>query len=596
MQQSKIRNFSIIAHIDHGKSTLSDKIMQMTDTVSFRHNENQILDDMDVEKSHGVTVRSRTVRNIYHAKNNQTYELNLIDTPGHVDFSYEVSKSLSASDGVILLVDATKGVQAQTVANYKIAKANHLPVIPVINKVDNKNSQIDMCEQQIYDLDSELIDKTIYHISAKTGLNVDQVLEAIVNEIPQPNGDVNAPLKGLIFDSTYDSYKGVIAYVRIYNGTLKANQKLKFMSNNHSFDDNEIGIFTPSLKPIQELSAGDIGYVVTGIKNPRGVRVGDTITSKLNPTEYAIPGYKPIHSVVYAGIYPKDSNYDDLKMAIEKLSLNDSSLYYTEDNSNSLGQGFRCGFLGMFHLQIVRERLINDFDMAVIVTNPNVNYHVMMNKDGSVKNIDNPAKMPDFSKIDMIEEPYDEVNIKVPASSMNKVMDLANQNRGELITMDNQTDLISLTYKLPVAEIAYNFFNKLKSASHGYATFDTAFLEYKESDIVKISIDINYAPVDTLTFIVHRNNANQLAQSIVHKLKYVMPKKLYPIPVQSYVEGRVIARVDVPPLRKNAAVSGEKKSVSKKQALLRRQNINKRKNLSANIVLPQKVFDAILGI
>ncbi|TPR23311.1 elongation factor 4 [Apilactobacillus timberlakei] len=596
MEQRNIRNFSIIAHIDHGKSTLSDKIMQITDTVSFRNHESQILDDMDVEKSHGVTVRSRTVRNLYHARNGQTYELNLIDTPGHVDFSYEVSKSLSASDGVILLVDATKGVQAQTVANYKIAKANHLPVIPVINKVDNKNAQIDMCEQQIYYLDDSLIEKNILHISSKTGLNVDQVLESIVEEIPQPNGDIDAPLKSLIFDSIYDSYKGIIAYVRIYDGKLRANQKLKFMSNNQSFENNEIGIFTPSLKPVKELHSGDIGYIVTGIKDPKGVRVGDTITSKLEPTIHAVPGYKPVRSVVYAGIYPKDSNYDDLKMAIEKLSLNDSSLYYTEDNSDSLGQGFRCGFLGMFHLQIVRERLINDFDISVIVTNPNVNYRVILNGNEAINNIDNPAKMPDFYKINSIEEPYDEVKMKVPASSMSRVMDLANQSRGILITMDNDSNLVELTYELPVAEIAYNFFNKLKSVSHGYATFDTQFLEYKVSDIVKISIDVNYSPVDALTFIVHRNNASQLAQSIVHKLKYVMPKKLYPIPVQAYVEGRVIARVDIPPLRKNAAVSGEKKSISKKQELLRRQNINKRKISSAHIMLPQRVFDAILGI
>ncbi|UQS84833.1 translation elongation factor 4 [Apilactobacillus apisilvae] len=596
MKQSNIRNFSIIAHIDHGKSTLSDQIMKMTDTIKPRHEETQILDDMNVEKEHGVTVRSRTVRNLYHANDGQSYELNLIDTPGHVDFSYEVSKSLSASDGVILLVDATQGVQAQTVANYQIAKANNLPIIPVINKVDNQNAQIESTEQQIYELDDEFLTQDIIKISAKTGMNVDKVLEAIVNEVPAPNGDENNPLKALIFDSHYDSYKGIIAYVRIYDGKLFANQQLELMSDHSVFENNEIGIFTPDLKPDRSLSAGDIGYIVTGMKDPKAIRVGDTITDKNNPTKTPIPGYKPVQSVVFAGIYPQNSDFDDLKMALEKLSLNDSSLNYQEETSESLGQGFRCGFLGMFHLQIIRERLISDFGVSVIITNPNVKYHVYIKKDNELKVVNNPSKMPDFALIDLIEEPFDKVTITIPSDSVNKVMDLVNQSRGILINMDNQGKLVELSYNLPISEIAYNFFNKLKSVSHGYATFDAEFNDYEVSDIVKISIDVNYAPVDALTFITHRNNADSLAQNLVHKLKYVMPKQLYPIPVQAFVEGRVIARIDVPPLRKNAAVSGDKKNVSKKQALLRRQNINKRKSANANITLPQKVFDAVLGI
>ncbi|KOY70849.1 translation elongation factor 4 [Apilactobacillus kunkeei] len=596
MKQANIRNFSIVAHIDHGKSTLSDQIMKMTDTFSFRGNEEQVLDDMKVEQDHGVTVRSRTVRNIYRANDGQEYELNLIDTPGHVDFNYEVEKSVSASDGVILLVDATKGVQAQTVANYRIAKNNNLVIIPVINKVDNQSAQVDMCEQQLYELDESFLEHDIIHISAKTGLNVDQVLEAIVNRIPSPKGDETKPLKAMIFDSHYDSYQGVVAYVKIIDGVIKVNDKLMSMNQKVKFETPELGIFSPQLLPLKELKSGDIGYVITGIKDPADVRVGDTITSQSRQTKQAVAGYQPAHSVVFAGIYPKDADFDDLKVAMEKLKLNDSSIEFVEHVSNSLGPGYRCGFLGMFHLQIVRERLINEFGMSVIITSPNVNYRYTTNNDATLKTINNPSDLPDFSVLKTIEEPFNKVVIETPSETVNDVMTLLSKSRGVLLDMDNTDQLVKMTYSVPLAEIAFNFFNQLKSITHGFATYDSQFMEYVESDIVKITIDVNYAPVDELTFIVHRLSAEKLAQEIVHKLKYVIPRKLYPMPVQGYIEGRVVARVDVPPLRKNAAVSGDKKSVSKKQALLRRQSLNKRKSASEAIQLPQSVFDSILNI
>ncbi|CAI2665245.1 Elongation factor 4 [Apilactobacillus kunkeei] len=596
MKQANIRNFSIVAHIDHGKSTLSDQIMKMTDTFSFRGNEEQVLDDMKVEQDHGVTVRSRTVRNIYRANDGQEYELNLIDTPGHVDFNYEVEKSVSASDGVILLVDATKGVQAQTVANYRIAKNNNLVIIPVINKVDNQSAQVDMCEQQLYELDESFLEHDIIHISAKTGLNVDQVLEAIVNRIPSPKGDETKPLKAMIFDSHYDSYQGVVAYVKVIDGLIKANDKLMSMNQKVKFETPEVGIFSPQLLPLKELKSGDIGYVITGIKDPADVRVGDTITGQARQTKQAVAGYQPAHIVVFAGIYPKDADFDDLKVAMEKLKLNDSSIEFTEHVSNSLGPGYRCGFLGMFHLQIVRERLINEFGMSVIITSPNVNYRHTTKNDATVKTINNPSDLPDFSVLKTIEEPFNKVVIETPSETVNDVMTLLSKSRGVLLDIDNTDQLVKMTYSVPLAEIAFNFFNQLKSITHGFATYDSQFMEYVESDIVKITIDVNYAPVDELTFIVHRLSAEKLAQEIVHKLKYVIPRKLYPMPVQGYIEGRVVARVDVPPLRKNAAVSGDKKSVSKKQALLRRQSLNKRKSASEAIQLPQSVFDAILNI
>ena len=600
MKLANIRNFAIIAHIDHGKSTLADRIMEQTDTVSKRQLSDQLLDSMEVEQAHGVTVKSRSVRNFYQADNGQEYEYNLIDTPGHVDFSYEVSKSLAASDGAILLVDATQGVQAQTVANLRLALKHNLTIIPVINKIDNAAADVAATEAQIRALRPEFADVTILKISAKTGENVHQVLEAIYQKIPAPQGKPAAPLKALLFDSQYDSYQGIIADVRLIDGTLKSQQKLELMQGGSTFNAQAVGIFTPDMKPVKELNAGEVGYLVTGIKDVASVQVGDTLTAAENPTKNAIPHFKPAQSMVYAGFYPKgNTSYEALKQAISKLALNDSAFHYTPEQSEALDAGFRCGFLGIFHLQIIQERLRDEYHVEVLTTAPNATYHVYLKQPQPKQEyltITNPAKFPDFSEIDYVTESYVKAVITTPNEYLGAVMKLCDQHFGEMVDLDNQQDLVTLTYKLPVSEIAYDFFNSLKSITHGFATLDTEFLDYELVDVVKIQIQINYAAVDALDIIVPRQKADLIAHKLVKKLKYTVPRRLYPMPVQAMVENKAIARVDVPPLRKNAAVNGEKRSISKKQQLLRRQSLNKRQAVKSDIKLPQSVFDAILNI
>ena len=600
MKLANIRNFAIIAHIDHGKSTLADRIMEQTDTVSKRQLSDQLLDSMEVEQAHGVTVKSRSVRNFYQADNGQEYEYNLIDTPGHVDFSYEVSKSLAASDGAILLVDATQGVQAQTVANLRLALKHNLTIIPVINKIDNAAADVETTEAQIRALRPEFADVAILKISAKTGENVHQVLEAIYQKIPAPQGNPDAPLKALIFDSQYDSYQGIIADVRLIDGQLQSEQKLQLMQGGSIFNAQAIGIFTPNMQPVKALNAGEVGYVVTGIKDVASVQVGDTLTAADNPTKNAIPHFKPAQSMVYAGLYPKGkTSYEALKQAISKLALNDSAFHYTPEQSEALDAGFRCGFLGIFHLQIIQERLRDEYHVEVLTTAPNATYHVYLKQPEPKQEyvtITNPAKFPDFSEIDYVTESYVKAVITTPNDYLGAVMKLCDQHFGEMVNLDNQQDLVTLTYKLPVSEIAYDFFNSLKSITHGFATLDTEFLDYELVDVVKIQIQINYAAVDALDIIVPRQKADLIAHKLVKKLKYTVPRRLYPMPVQAMVENKSIARVDVPPLRKNAAVNGEKRSISKKQQLLRRQSLNKRQAVKSDIKLPQSVFDAILNI
>lgn len=596
MNPSHIRNFAIIAHIDHGKSTLADRIMEQTQTVNDRQSKAQLLDDLQVEQAHGVTVKSRTVRNYYHADDGQEYEYNFIDTPGHVDFTYEVSKSLAASEGAILLVDATQGVQAQTVANLRLAQDNHLVVIPVVNKIDAAAADVDRTITQIRDLSPEFADVPILKISAKTGLNVHDVMEAIHTTIPAPVGDAQAPLKALVFDSQYDAFKGIIAYVRVVDGQLKANDNLVLMANQQAVAANEIGIFAPARVPAKQLGVGDVGYVVTGLKDPQALRVGDTLTLAANPTETALPGYEPAQSMVFAGFYPQGDRYHDLQLAVEKLALNDTSFHYRPENSEALGAGFRCGFLGIFHLQIIRERLHDEYGLDVLTTAPNVTYRVHLKSTEEPVVVNNPIKFPDYSKIDFVEEPLAKATITTTSESLGPVMKLADQHRGTLQDMNNQGDLVVLNYELPFAEIAYDFFNALKSVSHGYATLTTALAGYDLADVVKIEVHVNYARVDALSFVVHREDAPRVAQELVHKLKFVIPRKLYPMPVQSVVEGKALARVDVPPLRKNAAANGEKKSASKKAAQLRRQSANKRQAAHSDIELPQEVFNAVLDL
>ena len=571
MELTHIRNFSIIAHIDHGKSTLADQIMALTQTVSARQMSDQLLDDLTVEKSHGVTVKARTARNLYQADDGQVYELNLIDTPGHVDFNYEVEKSLAASDGAILLVDATQGVQAQTVANLRLAEQAGLVLLPVINKIDSANAQIAATEKQIRQLNPELAQAPILHISAKTGQGVPEVLEAIVHYLPAPQGQVQAPLKALIFDSVYDPFKGVIVNLRLFDGQLQQNDQLQLMASQKTFHVHELGILTPDRTPTTTLQAGDVGYLITGIKDPQQVRVGDTITSVNHPTAQPFPGYQPPKPTVFTGLYPV-KDYKTLKEALQKLTLNDPSFQISPETSDALGPGFRGGFLGIFHLQIIKERLLNEFGVEVLTTVPNVTYHVHLAEAADPKQfltVNNPVRFPDFSQINYVTEPILRATIVTPENTVNNVMKWTEHYKGVLMDIQNQGQLIKLIYKIPLSELDYNFFSRLKSTSHGYASLSTKFLDYEPADVVRLDVRVNYSRVDALTFIIHR---------------------------QAVVEGKVLARVDVPPLRKNAAANNEKRSISKKQALLRRQNLNKRQAAHNDIELPQEVFNAILDL
>ncbi|MEJ6400847.1 translation elongation factor 4 [Nicoliella lavandulae] len=595
MKESNIRNFSIIAHIDHGKSTLADRIMEQTKTIRPSANNDQILDDMQVEQAHGVTVKSRTVRNLYTADNHQSYEFNFIDTPGHVDFNYEVEKSLAASDGVILLVDATQGIQAQTVANYRLAKKAGIKIMPVINKIDSQNAQVEQTINQLVALDPSFKAEAILKISAKKGIGVHEVLEAIVHEIPAPTGQLNAPLKALVFDSTYDNFNGVIASVRIIDGQVSQNDKLVLMMNQQTFTAKEVGFFQPDRVATKTLAAGDVGYIVTGIKDAKEVNIGDTVTTQIDGCTKPLPGYQPAEPMVFAGIFPQ-GDYQDFKAAITKLALNDSALQLTPETSDALGPGFRGGFLGVFHLQIIKERLKTEFNVDVLTTAPNVTYQVKTINDPQPVMISNPVQMPNFEQIEWIKEPIVMITITTNNESLSDVMRLAVQHKGTFMDMQNQGQLVEVVYAIPLSEIAYHFFNQLKSISHGYASFSTEFSGYELADVVKVTIQINYAQVDELTFITHRVDAPEQTQKIVHKLKYTVPRRLYPMPAQATVEGRVIARVDIPPLRKNAAVNGNQYSVSKKQALLRRQSINKRQATKSDIQLPQSVFNSLLDL
>ncbi len=587
-RQKYIRNFAIIAHIDHGKSTLADRIMEMTNTVSERDTAAQLLDDLAVEKAHGVTVKSRTVRNYYVDDRGDEYQYNLIDTPGHVDFNYEVSRSLSATDGVLLLVDATKGVQAQTVANYRLAKEANLTIIPIVNKIDNLMADVDKTVEEILGLDDSFTEEEILKISAKSGLGVDAVLTAIRDRIPVPTGDETAPLKALVFDSKFDPYKGVIALVRLFEGTLNTTDQMLFMAADLKSQNKEVGVFAPFTTPQAKLQAGDVGYIVTGIKDAHAIRVGETITSVAQPTPAAFPGYQMVQPMVYAGLYPRGTDYKDLKIAIEKLALNDAAFQYEPEQSEALGMGFRGGFLGIFHLQIIRERLQDEFGLDILTTMPNSTFRVTLKQKDEMVMVENPTQFPHFAQIAKVEEPYVHAKMTLPNDMLNDVMRLAEGRRGVLEDLDTLGSMLMVTYKMPVSEIAYDFFNELKSVSHGFATLSTEIADFEESDMVRMDIAIDYANVDALTFVLHRFKVEKFAQDTVTKLRDLVPRKLQQMPVQAIVEGRVVARENIPPLRKMAA-KGTK--VSKKQEQLRRAGQAK-----SDIELPQEVFDAILDM
>ena len=591
-----IRNFSIIAHIDHGKSTLADRILELTGAIEKREMKDQILDSMDLERERGITIKLNSVSLNYHAKNGEDYLFNLIDTPGHVDFTYEVSRSLAACEGALLVVDATQGVEAQTLANVYLAIDNDLEIIPVINKVDLPSADFTRTAleiEQTIGLDCS----TAIGVSAKTGLNVDQVLEEIVNKIPCPRGDENAPVQALIFDSFYDSYRGVVAQISVKQGTLKVGDHIVMMSNGYTYEVTELGIRKPSEEKVDTLYAGEVGYVAASIKEIGHVRPGDTITTKENPALEALPGYRKMNPMVYCGLYPCDSKkYGDLKDALEKLSLNDASLHFEPETSQALGFGFRCGFLGLLHMDVVQERLEREYNIDLILTAPSVIYHVYLT-NGEMVSLDNPSKMPEATLVDRIEEPFVLAKIMTPKDYVGPIMNLCQDKRGIYQDMEyiDETRMI-ITYLLPLAEIVYNFFDKLKSYSKGYASFDYEMHDYQASKLVKMDILLNGSPIDALSSIVYKDFAYQRGLVIVKKLKYIIPRQQFEVPVQAAIGGKVIARADIKAVRKDVLAKCYGGDISRKKKLLEKQKEGKKRMKSVGTVdVPQDAFMAILS-
>ena len=593
-----IRNFSIIAHIDHGKSTLADRLIEMTGVLSKREMEEQVLDNMDIERERGITIKSQAVRMKYKAKDGHTYELNLIDTPGHVDFNYEVSRSLAACDGAILVVDASQGVEAQTLANVYLAIDNNLEILPVINKVDLPNARPDEVKNEIEDIIG-IPAQDAPCISAKTGLNVDEVLERIVTDIPAPTGDENAPLQALIFDSIYDNYQGAIAYCRIKNGTVKVGDKIRLMASGKTFTVTEVGYFEPgSYSPAESLTAGEVGYIAASIKSLSDIRVGDTITVDDRPAAKPLPGYKKVNPMVYCGLYPVDgSDYENLKVALEKLQLNDAALEYEPETSAALGFGFRCGFLGLLHLEIIEERLDREFDLSLITTSPSVIYKVYKT-DGTMVEIYNPADLPPADEISRIEEPFVQAEILTPKEFIGNIMEICQNRRGIYIDMKYlDTTRVTLIYELPLNEIIYDFFDKLKSKTKGYASFDYEIKEYRPSTLVKLDILVNGENVDALSFIVHKDSAYERGKKMIEKLKEVIPRQLFTIPLQAAIGGKIIARETISAMRKDVLAKCYGGDVTRKKKLLEKQKRGKKKMREiGNVEIPQEAFLSVLKL
>lgn len=593
-----IRNFSIIAHIDHGKSTLADRLIEMTGVLSKREMEEQILDNMDIERERGITIKSQAVRMKYKAKDGNIYELNLIDTPGHVDFNYEVSRSLAACDGAILVVDASQGVEAQTLANVYLAIDNNLEILPVINKVDLPNARPDEIKNEIEDIIG-LPAQDAPCISAKTGLNVEEVLERIVTDLPAPTGDENEPLQALIFDSIYDNYQGAIAYVRIKNGTVKVGDKIKLMASNKVFTVTEVGYFEPgNYLPSDKLEAGEVGYIAASIKSLSDIRVGDTITLEDNPAKEPLPGYKKVNPMVYCGLYPVDgSDYENLKVALEKLKLNDAALEYEPETSAALGFGFRCGFLGLLHLEIIEERLDREFNLSLITTSPSVIYKVYKT-DGSMVEIYNPADLPPTDEISKIEEPFVEAEILTPKEYVGNLMEICQNRRGIYVDMKYlDPTRVTLVYELPLNEIIYDFFDSLKSKTKGYASFDYELKEYRPSNLVKLDILVNGENVDALSFIVHRDNSYERGKKMIEKLKSVIPRQLFAIPLQAAIGGKIIARETISAMRKDVLAKCYGGDVTRKKKLLEKQKRGKKKMREiGNVQIPQEAFLSVLKL
>lgn len=597
MNQKHIRNFSIIAHIDHGKSTLADRILELTETVEKREMKAQILDSMDLERERGITIKLNAVELQYHAKNGEDYVFHLIDTPGHVDFSYEVSRSLAACEGAILVVDAAQGVQAQTLANVYLALENDLEILPVINKIDLPSAQPDVVKKEIEDLIGLDCSEAV-EISAKSGLNVESVLEEIVSKLPSPSGDSNENLQALVFDSLYDAYRGVIAFVSVKNGTIKPKDKICFMATGAEYEVLEVGVHTPKEVVRDQLNTGDVGWISAAIKNIEDVRVGDTITHSNQPAKEPLHGYREMNPMVYCGLYPVDNaRYDDLKEALEKLKLNDASLQYEPETSQALGFGFRCGFLGLLHMDVVEERLEREYNLELIATSPSVIYHVYKT-DGTMEMIDNPSALPAPQNIDHIEEPYVKADIMVPKDYVGAMMDLCQKKRGEYVDLQVLDDVrMQLVYDLPLSEIIFDFFDKMKSATKGYASLDYELIGYRTSNLVKMDILLNGQMVDALSTIVYRDFAFNRGNAMAIKLKDLIPKQQFEIPVQAAIGGKVIARTNIKALRKNVLAKCYGGDISRKKKLLEKQKEGKKRmKMVGSVEIPQEAFMAVLSM
>lgn len=591
-----IRNFCIIAHIDHGKSTLADRLLEMTGALTERQMQDQVLDDMDLERERGITIKSHAIRMDYEFEGKQ-YKLNLIDTPGHVDFSYEVSRAIAACEGALLVIDATQGIQAQTISNLYLALDHNLEIIPVMNKMDSDSAMPDEVEDQIVDLigckPSEII-----RASARTGMGVDEILHAIINRIPAPKGDPDAPLQALIFDSFFNPFRGVVAYFRIFNGRIRRNDYVKFVSTVREYHADEIGILRLQQKPVEELSAGDVGYIISGIKTAKEIKVGDTITHVQNPCEKAIEGFKNVKPMVFAGIYPTDSDdYEDLRASIEKLQLNDASLSFEPESSAALGFGFRCGFLGLLHMEIVQERLDREFDMDIINTVPNVMYKVYTTK-GEAFEVHNPSGMPDVTQIDHVEEPYILAQIISKSEYTGSIMKLCMDKRGILLNQIYLTqDRVELNFELPLGEIVFDFYDKLKSISKGYASFDYHISGYKEAALAKLDILLNGDPVDALSTLIHRDNAYDFGRRICEKLKELIPRQQYDVAIQAAIGSKIIARETVKAVRKDVTAKCYGGDITRKRKLLEKQKKGKKRMRQVgNVEVPQSAFLAVLKL
>lgn len=594
-RRENIRNFSIIAHIDHGKSTLADRILENTKSVETRDMQDQLLDSMDLERERGITIKLNAVRLKYEAKDGNTYTFHLIDTPGHVDFTYEVSRSLAACEGAILVVDAAQGIEAQTLANVYLALDNELELMPVINKIDLPAAEPERVKQEIEDMIG-LDQDDVVLASAKSNIGIEEILEKIVEVVPAPDGDPEAPLKALIFDSEYDPYRGVISSIRIVDGVVKAGDKIRMMATGKEFEVTEVGINTPKQLPVDELTVGDVGYIIASIKNVDDSRVGDTITLASRPASEPLQGYKKMNPMVYCGLFPIDNkNYNDLREALEKLQLNDASLEFEPESSQALGFGYRTGFLGMLHMEIIQERIEREFGIELIATAPSVIYQCIL-RDGSEVTVDNPAQMPDRDKIDKIFEPYVRATMMVPNDYVGAVMELCQRKRGQFINMDYLDDIrVNIVYELPLAEVVFDFFDQLKSNTKGYASFDYEFIENKESNLVKMDILLNGDKVDALSFIVHRDFAYERGKALVEKLKTLIPRQQFEVPVQAAIGQKIVARTNIKSMGKNVLAKCYGGDISRKRKLLEKQKAGKAKMKAVgNVEIPQDAFLTVL--